>query len=329
MPNKDKDKEVVTTQWEMGDIEKAGLLKMDFLGLRTLTSLEAAVKLVEKTRGEPIDLYRFAARRSRTYKLLQRGDAKGVFQFESAASATCSNEPDRFATSSPPRSLSARSAHGGMVDEYVNRKHGREKPVYPHPVMEEILGETYGVMVYQEQIMRILNRLGGIELSSGVRLHQGDQQEEVRDHRPVEGRVHRGAGERGLTKRPAGKIFDLIDHLRRLRLQQVAQRRLCPVAYQTAYLKAHYPTEFMAALLSSEMDGTEREKYFVEHIDDCKRWGSRCCRPTSTRESRCSRSPPREKLLSVWGRSRESASRPSMRSPRGARGTVPGARRPL
>src|SRR5207244_2082378 len=164
-----QDEAVVTTQWEMGDLEKVGLLKMDFLGLRTLTLLDNGVKLIEKTHGEKIDLDRIPLDDAKTYALLQRGDAKGVFQFESDGIRELLKrmKPDNI------RDLIACNAlyrpgplGGGMVDAYVNRKHGREKPSYQHPLMADILGETHGVMVYQEQVMRILNRLGGIELSS-------------------------------------------------------------------------------------------------------------------------------------------------------------------
>src|SRR5207244_4358328 len=164
-----QDEAVVTTQWEMGDLEKVGLLKMDFLGLRTLTLLDNAVKLIGKTRGEKIELDKIPLDDATTYALLQRGDAKGVFQFESDGIRELLKrmKPDHI------RDLIACNAlyrpgplGGGMVDAYVNRKHGREKPVYQHPLMEEISAETYGVLVYQEQCMRVLNRLGGIELAS-------------------------------------------------------------------------------------------------------------------------------------------------------------------
>ena len=159
---------VVTTQWEMGILEKVGMLKMDFLGLRNLTVLDNAVKLIKKTRGIDIDPMTFPLDDKDTYLLLQRGDAKGVFQLESEGIRDLLKrmKPDNI------RDLIAVLAlyrpgplGGGMVDSYVNRKHGRETWDYPHPVLKDILDETYGVMVYQEQIMRILNRLGGIDLS--------------------------------------------------------------------------------------------------------------------------------------------------------------------
>ncbi len=182
---------VVTTQWGMGDLEKVGMLKMDFLGLRTLTLLDNAVKLIQRTRGETIDVYKLPLDDPETYALLQRGDAKGVFQFESDGIRELLKRlrPDNI------RDIVAGTAlyrpgplDGGMVDAYVNRKHGREKPTYAHPVLEEILGETYGVMVYQEDVMRILNRLGGIELSSAYACIKAisKKKQEIIDQRRVD-----------------------------------------------------------------------------------------------------------------------------------------------
>src|SRR5581483_1983798 len=160
---------VLTTQWEMGDLEKVGMLKMDFLGLRTLTVMDNTIKLLKKTRDLDLDLAAIPLDDKETFALLQRGDAKGVFQLESDGIRELLKrmKPDSIRDLIACNDLYRPGPlGGGMVDAYVNRKHGREKPVYSHPIMEEILAETYGVMCYQEQVMRILNRLGGIELSS-------------------------------------------------------------------------------------------------------------------------------------------------------------------
>ena len=276
IPNKDKEKEVVSTQWEMGDVEKAGLLKMDFLGLRNLTSLSAAVKLVEKKQGAPFDLFALPLDDEATYKLLQRGDARGLFQLDGAGirDLLVKMKPDRFADLIAILALYRPGPlNGGMVDTYVNRKHGREQVTYEHPVMKEVLEETYGVMVYQEQVMRILNRLGGIELSKAyatIKAISKKKTEVIADGRKD---FVAGAVARGLDASEAAKIFALIEFFGGYGFNKSHTTAYALVAYQTAYLKAHYPTEFMAALLSSEMDGAEREKYFVEHIDDCKRMG--------------------------------------------------------
>jgi len=276
LPNKDKEKEVVSTQWEMGDVEKAGLLKMDFLGLRNLTSLASATKLVEQKLGKPFDLFALPLDDEPTYKLLQRGDAKGVFQLDGAGirDLLVKMKPDRFADLIAILALYRPGPlNGGMVDEYVDVKHGRKQPSYPHPVMKEVLEETYGVMVYQEQVMRILNRLGGIELSQAYACIKAISKKKMETIAQGRKQFIDGAVERGLEKDRAAKIFDLIEFFGGYGFNKSHTTAYALVAFQTAWLKTHYPTEFMAALLSSEMDGAEREKYFVEHIDDCRKMG--------------------------------------------------------
>jgi DNA polymerase-3 subunit alpha len=267
---------VLTTQWVMGDLEKVGLLKMDFLGLRTLTLLDNAVRLIEKTRGEKIDLYQLPLDDLETYALLQRGDAKGVFQFESDGIRELLKrlKPDNI------RDIIACTAlyrpgplGGGMVDAYVNRKHGREPFSYPHPVMEEILAPTYGVMVFQEQVMRILNRLGGIELSSAYACIKAisKKKHEIIDQRRQE--FLRGALERGVGEETAREIFDLITFFAGYGFSISHSAAYAYVSYQTAYLKAHYLAEFMAALLSSEVEDGNKRDIMVEHIEDARRLG--------------------------------------------------------
>lgn len=271
-----RDEAVITTQWVMGDLEKVGLLKMDFLGLRTLTLLDNAVKLIEKTRGEKIDLERLPLNDPQTYALLQRGDAKGVFQFESDGIRELLKRlrPDNI------RDLIACNAlyrpgplGGGMVEAYVNRKHGREQPVYPHPVMEEILNETYGVMCYQEQIMCILNRLGGIDLSSAYACIKAisKKKQEIIDKRRAE--FLRGAQERGVNEATASEIFDLITFFGGYGFNKSHSAAYAAIGYQSAYLKAHYTPEFMAALLSSEIEDGNKRDILVQHIEDARRLG--------------------------------------------------------
>jgi DNA polymerase-3 subunit alpha len=203
----------VVTQWEMGIIEKVGMLKMDFLGLRNLTVLDNCVKLIKRTRGEDIDPMKFPLDDAETYKLLQRGDAKGVFQLESEGIRELLKrmKPDNI------RDLIAVLAlyrpgplEGGMVDEYIECKHGRRKPVYPHPVMEEVLSETYGVMVYQEAIMRILNRLGGIELTKAYACIKAISKKNYEIINARKADFIKGAHERGLPAAKAEEIFELI-----------------------------------------------------------------------------------------------------------------------
>ena len=285
--DKDKEKEVVGTQWEMGDVEKAGLLKMDFLGLRNLTSLDAAVRLINRRHPEaPIDLNDLPLDDPATYQLLQRGDAKGVFQLDGAGirDLLVKMKPDRFHDLSAVIALYRPGPlNGGMVDAYVNRKHGREQATYEHPVMREVLEETYGVMVYQEQVMRILNRLGGVELSQAYGSIKAISKKKAEAIAQGRRQFVDGAVERGLERERAETIFGLIEFFGGYGFNKSHTCAYALVAFQTAYLKAHYPTEFMAALLSSEMDGSERDKYFVDHVDDCRRMGIKLLPPDVNR----------------------------------------------
>jgi DNA polymerase-3 subunit alpha len=257
----------------MEDIEKVGLLKMDFLGLRNLTMLDKAVKLVKQARGVDLDLFKLPIHDAKTFELLQRGDTQGVFQFESGGIRDLLQrmKPDSI------RDLIAANAlyrpgplGGGMIEAYINRKHGREKPIYPHPVMEEILAETYGVMVYQEQVMRILNRLGGIELSSAYACIKAisKKKHDIINQRRAE--FIAGAQKQGASEALAQEIFELILQFGGYGFNKSHSTAYAQLAYQTAYLKAHYPAEFIAALLSSELDRTDK---IAEHVDNARRLG--------------------------------------------------------
>src|SRR3954471_15671750 len=269
--------EIVCTQWDMGDVEKAGLLKMDFLGLRNLTTLEAAVRIItERHPDAPSDLDRLPLDDAKTFELLQRGETKGVFQLESAGirDLLVKMKPDRFADIIATNALYRPGPlNGGMVDEYVDVKNGRKQASYLHPVLREVLEETYGVMVYQEQVMRILNRLGGVELSKAYATIKAISKKKTDVIAESRGQFVQGAVERGLDRDRPLKIFDLIEFFGGYGFNKSHSTAYALVAYQTAYLKSHYPTEYMAAVLSSEMDGAERDKFFVEHIEDCRRMG--------------------------------------------------------
>jgi DNA polymerase-3 subunit alpha len=274
---------VVTTQWVMGDLEKVGLLKMDFLGLRTLTLLENAVRLIEKTRGIKIRLQDLPLDDPETYHLLQRGDAKGVFQLESDGIRELLKrmKPDNI------RDIVAIMAlyrpgplEGGMVDDYINIKHGRQRATYAHPVLEEVLAETHGVMVYQEQIMRILNKLGGIELASAYACIKAISKKkfDIIDQRRAE--FVTGAQERNLPKETAEEIFELIVKFAGYGFTKSHTAAYAQLGYHTAYLKAHFTPEFMAALLSSEIEDGNKRDIMVEHIADARRLGAEVLPPS-------------------------------------------------
>lgn len=277
-----KEEGVVTTQWVMGDLEKVGLLKMDFLGLRTLTALDNAVRMIEENHGVKIDLQTLPLDDKKTYDLLQRGDAKGVFQLDSSGIRELLKRmrPDNI------RDIIAIMAlyrpgplEGGMVDAYINRKHGKEIPSYAHPVMETILGETFGVMVYQEQIMQILNQLGGIELSSAYACIKAisKKKHEIIDQRREE--FIKGAVKGGVSEKTAADIFQLIVVFGGYGFNKSHSAAYALVGFQTAYLKHYYRAEFMAALLTSEIEDGNKRDILVQHIEDARKGGVEVCHP--------------------------------------------------
>ncbi len=274
LPNKDE----VITQWAMGDVEKAGLLKMDFLGLRNLTILSKVVRLIRQTTGQDINPYAFPLDDPETFALLARGETKGVFQLESGGIRDLLQrmKPTHF------RDIIATNAlyrpgplEGGMVDDYIHIKHGRKKAEYKHPVMREILEETYGVMCYQEQVMRILNRLGGIKLASAYTCIKAISKKKLPIIEKFRGEFVEGAQAQGLSKAEAEEVFDLIEKFAGYGFNKSHSTAYALVAYMTAYLKAHWPVEFMAALLSSDIPSRnfKTKDALVEHLEDCRRMG--------------------------------------------------------
>jgi len=269
-------KDEVITQWAMGDVEAAGLLKMDFLGLRNLTILSKAVDMIEQTTGKRVNPYKFPLEDKPTFALLCRGETKGIFQLESGGIRDLLQKmkPDHF------RDIIATNAlyrpgplEGGMVDDYVQVKHGRKAAVYLHPVMKDVLEETHGVMVYQEQVMRILNRLGGIELSSAYSCIKAISKKKEKDIAKFEGQFLEGAVNAGLKKNEAVDLFEMIKKFAGYGFNKSHSTAYALIAYMTAYLKAHYSVEFMAALLSGDIPGRnfKTKDSLVEHLEDCRR----------------------------------------------------------
>ncbi len=263
----------IITQWDGPHVEMAGLLKMDFLGLRNLTILDKAVNNVKKHRGLDINPVTLPLDDAETYALLQRGETKGIFQLESGGmrDLLTKMKPDSF------RDIIATSAlyrpgplEGGMVMDYVNVKHGRQPVAKIHPIVDEILEETYGVMVYQEQVMRILNRVGGIELSSAYRCIKAISKKKLKTIAEFRDQYVAGAREQAMDEKVAIGLFELIEKFAGYGFNKSHSTAYGAVSYQTAYFKAHYPHEFMAALLSCGMESSER---ITEHVDDARRMG--------------------------------------------------------
>ncbi len=269
-------KEDIITQWSMGDVEAAGLLKMDFLGLKNLTTLSNAVNLIEKTRGFRVDPFKFPLDCTETYALLQRGETKGIFQLESGGirDLLVRMKPDRFTDIIATAALYRPGPlEGGMVEDYVAVKHKRKEANYIHPVLREILEETNGVMVYQEQVMRILNRLGGIELAKAYTCIKAISKKKEELIAANEKQFMAGAVEKGLTASEAKDFWEMILKFAGYGFNKSHSTAYALIAYQTAYLKTHYKVEFMAALLTGDIDGRnfKRKDSLVEHLEDCQR----------------------------------------------------------
>ncbi|REJ87008.1 MAG: DNA polymerase III subunit alpha [Planctomycetota bacterium] len=264
-------KDDILTQWT--DVEKAGLLKMDFLGLRNLTILDKAVANVAKHRGEQIVPNQLPLDDEQTFALLQRGETKGIFQLESGGMRDLLTKmrPDQFADIIATSALYRPGPlEGGMVMDYVERKHGRQPVPEVHPIIDDVLQETYGVMVYQEQVMRILNRLGGIELAKAYQCIKAISKKKLSIIAQYREQFIDGAQKNDFSQAQADEIFGLIEKFAGYGFNKSHSTAYGAIAYQTAYLKAHYPEEFMAALLSCGMESTDR---IAEHTDDCRRMG--------------------------------------------------------
>jgi DNA polymerase-3 subunit alpha len=255
----------VVTQFDMHGVEKLGLLKMDFLGLRNLSVIEDTVSLL-RVKGIELDIDHVPLDDQATYAMLQRGDTNGVFQLESSGMRQLTHvlAPDRF---EDLMALVALYRPGllsmGQHVEYAERKHGRKPVTYPHASLEDILASTYGIIVYQEQVMQIAVRMAGYSMGQAdlLRKAMGKKiREELIPHRNT---FVKGAVERGYSERLAQEIFDLIVPFADYGFNASHACGYASVAYQTAYLKAHHPVEYMSALLTSVRDDKDKKPFYL------------------------------------------------------------------
>jgi DNA polymerase-3 subunit alpha len=260
----------LVTQYDKYDVEEAGLVKFDFLGLRNLTIINNAVKIINTKRskeGKPdvtIDAIPMDDRAS--FELLKRAETTGIFQLESSGMKELIKrlQPDCFEDIIALVALYRPGPLGsGMVDDFVNCKHGRQEVKYPHPKLEHVLKHTYGSILYQEQVMQIAQVLANYSLGGADILRRA-----MGKKNPVEMAKQReifeqGAADNGLEKELAASIFDLMEEFAKYGFNKSHSAAYALVAYQTAWLKAHYPSEFMAALLSSDMDNTDKMVNFI------------------------------------------------------------------
>ncbi len=268
-----KNDEIVTA-FDMVAIEKMGLLKMDFLGLTTLTILDDTIKLIRQAHSQEVNLNTIPLHDPTTYeKVFHSGLTSGVFQFESHGMRDVLR---RYRPNSI-EDLTALNAlyrpgpiQGGMIDDFIDRKHGRKKIEYELPELQEILQETLGVIVYQEQVMQIANRLAGYSLGEADLLRRAMGKKIAEEMAAQRERFVSGAALRSYPPRKIEKIFDLMAQFAGYGFNKSHSAAYALLAYHTAYLKTHYPVEFMAALLTSETGDTDD---VVKYINECREMG--------------------------------------------------------
>jgi len=285
--SKQGDKEVLITQWDGPTCERVGLLKMDFLGLRTLSIIERARQLVAQTLDEetirktidpegekpvdwdPLDLDRLSFDDPQVLDLFRRGDTVGVFQFESDGMRRLlrSMAPDRLEDLIAANAL-YRPGPMALIGDYNDRKHGREPVPQVHPIVDKFTAETYGIMVYQEQVMQIVHELGGIPLRAAYSLIKAISKKKEKTIAAQKAQFLEGAQEKGLSKKDGNNLFELILKFAGYGFNKSHSTGYAIVAYQTAYLKTYFPVQYMAAVLTFEAVSTEK---VVKYIDECQR----------------------------------------------------------
>jgi len=261
------------TQFDMHDVAAVGLLKMDFLGLRNLTLLDDVTRLVEGRLGVELNLDSVRLDDPATYELVRSGETCGVFQLESAGMRALIRrlEPTEF------RDLIAILAlyrpgplDSGMVDDYIERKHGRQPVVCPHPAVEAVLAETYGLPIYQDQVMLMAQKLAGFTLGEADLLRSAMGKKKPEAMAEMESRFVEGCSRTGLSSDEARRIFSDIEKFARYGFVKAHAAAYAFITYWTAYLKAHYPTEFMAALLTSVHGNSDK---VGEYVEECRGMG--------------------------------------------------------
>jgi DNA polymerase-3 subunit alpha len=267
---KDQKSGSITTQYSMKYVEKIGLVKFDFLGLKNLTVIDNAVKLIRSGLDTEFDISRLRDDDKMTYQLLQSGNTTGVFQLESSGmqgllvklKPSCFEDIIAVVALYRPGPLGS-----GMVDDFIDRKHERKKVVYDLPQLEPILKDTYGVIVYQEQVMQIARTLAGYSLGGADLLRRAMGKKDPVAMAKEKDKFLAGAKDQGIDRKKAESIFDLMAKFAEYGFNKSHSAAYALVAYQTAYLKAHYPVEFMAALLTEDMGSTDK---VIKNIADCR-----------------------------------------------------------
>jgi DNA polymerase III subunit alpha len=269
----------VVTQFDKNDVEEAGLVKFDFLGLRTLTIIDWALRMINNSRRndaeEPLVIEKIPLDDAATYALMQRAETTAVFQLESRGMRELIRKlgPDRFEDIIALVALFRPGPlQSGMVDDFINRKKGRAEVSYPHPqyqheCLKPALEPTYGIILYQEQVMQIAQEMGGYTLGGADLLRRAMGKKNAVEMAKQRDLFMQGAIEKGFAENLASNIFDLMEKFAGYGFNKSHSAAYALVAYQTAWLKTHYPAEFMAATISSDMDKTDK---VVTFIDECR-----------------------------------------------------------
>lgn len=261
----------LVAQYAMTELESVGFLKMDFLGLKNLTLIDRALKTIASNHGITIDLDTLALDDKKTLELLCRGESNGIFQFESDGIKDVLRklQPDKFEDLIAVNALYRPGPLGsGMVDDYIERRHGRKKTTYAFPELEPILSETYGVIVYQEQVMKIASAIAGYSLGASdiLRRAMGKKKADVMEEQKA--LFVEGAKKNGFNTTKAGELFDLMAYFAGYGFNKSHSTAYALIAYHTAFLKAHYPAEFMAALVSFETSNPDKMTLYLQEISD-------------------------------------------------------------
>ncbi len=263
--------ETFVTQYSLNFLEDVDLIKFDFLGLKTLDVIDNAIKLIDHRYGRAINWHTIDVNDAKVYKTIQTGETSGMFQIESSGMQDLnrrlkpSNFEDLIAVLALYRPGPMES---GMLDDFIERKHGRQAIVYTFPALEPILKPTYGVIVYQEQVMQIVQTIGGFSLGYSDIIRRAMGKKKLDEMKKYNAEFSEGARKQGLDYDKASKLFDLIEKFAGYGFNKSHSAAYAMVTFQTAWLKTYYPQEFMAALLTSEKDNTDK---IVKYIDEVKR----------------------------------------------------------
>ena len=260
----------ITTQYDMNALERIGLLKMDFLGLTTLTVLHDTVEMIQRNRGVKVDLDGLTLDDVDTYKLFTRGDTTAIFQFESHGMRDILRryQPTRIEDLTALNALYRPGPiQGGMIDDFINRKHGKKKVAFDLPQLKDILEETYGVILYQEQVMQIANRLASFSLGEADILRRAMGKKKKEEMAAQRAKFMTGCAGNKIPEKKADGIFNLMEEFAGYGFNKSHSCAYALLAYQTAYLKTHFPVEFIAALLTSETGNADKA---VKYINEAR-----------------------------------------------------------